>query len=698
MLHALAILLTVLTLPAAQVAGQSAPGSARILRIGYQDSPPVQFIESDGSPSGPVIEVLNEAARLRNIRLAWVHCPEGPDQALRAGRVDLWPLAADLSQRREYLSISEPYMRVRFWLLTRSGSGIGSTREVRGRAVAHARGALYTSIVSLLPQPVRSVAEPSGREAVRAFCESRADAALVAQGAGDSDVVRQGGCPVSGLRLLPVPGGVLNFGIAARKSDDQATRAAGDLQQAIVRLFDEGVLAGIWLKWGLPSTETRMLADYLAARRYARWLTASAALLSIALVAAIWLTLRWRAAQKRADAAAKAKASFLANMSHEIRTPMNGVLGVAALLSETDLSGEQREYVSLIRSSAATLLRVLNDVLDVVKAESGSLKLQAVPFDLHEAGREAILLHKPQAEGKGLRVEFEFDERLERVRSGDRVRVSQILHNLLGNAVKYTCQGAVGLRIEGEGEGVCLRVWDTGDGLPEELRTGTFEVFTRGSQHEAAGIEGTGLGLFICSQLVKQMEGRIEVDSEPGQGTEFRVLLPLSPAGERAAERPDAHEEPVRAGVTELNVLLVEDNRVNQLVASRMLAKLGCAVTIASSGEAAIENARQKEYDLVLMDCRLPGIDGYEAAAHIRADQELPARARVPIIALTASAYESDRRRCLDAGMDDHICKPVDMSALQEVLAKWVSPPHEAELRRQEVTGTKAEAGRAISG
>ena len=221
--------------------------------------------------------------------------------------------------------------------------------------------------------------------------------------------------------------------------------------------------------------------------------------------------MRWRAAQKRAGAAADAKANFLANMSHEIRTPMNGVLGVAALLSGTNLNREQREYVSLIQSSAATLLRVLNDVLDVVKAESGSLSLHSGAFDLYELGRATILLLRPQAEAKGLTAEFEWDGSLARRRIGDAVRVSQILQNLVGNAVKYTVKGSAGLSIEADGEGVCLRVWDTGCGLPAELRTGNFEKFTRGRAHEAAGIEGTGLGLFICSQLVKLMGGRIEV-------------------------------------------------------------------------------------------------------------------------------------------------------------------------------------------
>lgn len=651
------------------------------MNIGFQSSPPVQFVEKDGSPSGPVIEILDEAARRRGIRLNWVHCPEGPDQALKTGKADLWPLAADISERRAYLSFSEPYMRVRFWLLTRNDSGIQSAADMKNRTISHARGALYSSIIDRLLPPVRRVEELSGRAAIEALCDARVDAALVAQGTGDTEVVRQAGCQAKGLRLLPIPGGLLGFGIASRKSDRPAEAAANRLQSEIVHLFDEGVLSGIWLKWGLASTETRMLADYLSAQRFTRWLTALAALLLIALLAATWLTLRWRAARKRADSAAQAKASFLANMSHEIRTPMNGVLGVAALLSETNLTGQQREYVSLIQSSAATLLRVLNDVLEVVKAESGSLKLQTGPFDLCAISRETMLLLKPQAEAKGLEAEFEWDGRLERMRLGDGVRVTQILHNLVGNAVKYTRAGKIGLKIEADGEGVCLRVWDTGEGLPEELRTGVFEKFTRGRQHEAAGIEGTGLGLYICSQLVRLMGGRIEVESEHGQGTEFRIHLPLKPAEAPAPAVAGAEEGPPREGAVTRKVLLVEDNRVNQLVASQMLSKLGCAVTIASSGEEAIEIARQEGFDLVLMDCRLPGIDGFQAASTIRADQE--SRSRVPIIALTASAHESDRKRCIEAGMDDHIGKPVDLIALRQALAKWTGVASEDRLQRR---------------
>ncbi|MBI4889390.1 MAG: transporter substrate-binding domain-containing protein, partial [Acidobacteria bacterium] len=540
------------------------------LRIGFQESPPVQFVTPDGRPTGPIIELIGAAAARRGIRLEWVHRPDGPDKAMADGSVDLWPLTAMLDSRRRAMTFSDPYLRVRFWILARPGSGISTLADLPGRKVAHVRGALYSSILQRVVPSFQSLPEANQFSALRALCEAQADAALMVQGTGEATAGRTDVCSTAGYRVIPIPGAAVQFSVAARRDNRRAAQAADAIVEEIVQLFDEGELAGIWMKWGLSSIESRMLADYLSARRESNRAALVAAALAFAFLGALWLAFRWRAAQRAARDATRAKSYFLASMSHEIRTPMNGVLGVSSLLAATPLNEEQQGYVSLIEHSASSLLRILNDVLDVARAESGSLHLSLAPFDLRELGRECLLLLTPQAESKGLAARFEWDESMPLLWHGDSTRLRQILNNLISNAVKYTPAGEVRLRIEAAAGGVSLRVRDTGPGLPPELCSGGFEKFARGKAHENAGIEGTGLGLFICAMLTKLMDGRMEVETSPASGTEFRIFLPLQPATEAAAaaERPSSIALPAlpASQPSAHRILLVEDNKINQVV------------------------------------------------------------------------------------------------------------------------------------
>lgn len=642
----------------------------RAVRIGYEHSPPVQLVDDQGHLRGPVFEMLSKAAALSKVRLEWIHCPEGPDRALASGRVDLWPLIADIPARRGKLTITPPYLRSRYWLISREDTGIHSLAEVRGRQVLRQPGLLSEALAQQFLSEARVEVVNGLTEALSRVCRGEAESALVAQGSGDHLLMRDRGCDIGQLNVAALPGVQLDFGIGARRGNRPAERAAAALQNALIELFDDGQMAAIWLRWGLIVTETRVLADYLSAQRYGRNLTAISALLLVAFAIALWQTLRWRRAQRAAQAAAEAKQAFLANMSHEIRTPMNGVLGLASLLEESDLTPEQREYVRTIRQSSSALLRLLNDILDVAKMEAGKFRLVEEDFDLRQTVMEVAHLCVPQAEAKGLEWRLDWNPEVAAHWHGDGMRVRQVLLNLVGNAVKFTHQGAVGLRVEPTPHGVRLSVSDTGPGIDGSLRQRLFETFVQGEQPPAGGLQGSGLGLAITRALVERMNGKISVETQVGRGTTFSVDLPLQPAAPLPAPAPEA--APVETPGGGRRVLVVEDNSINQFVAQRMLGRLGCEVELAADGHEAIGRLARERFDLVFMDCGLPGLDGYEVTRQLRALEQ--GEAHTPVIAMTAAALAGDRERCLGAGMDDYLTKPLELEALSRALRQWSAP------------------------
>ena len=639
-----------------------------VFRIGYEHSPPVQLVDEQGRIRGPVFEVLNEAARRRRIRLEWVHCPEGPDRALASGKVDLWPLMADVPERRGKLTITTPYLRTRYWLVSREESGIRSVADVRGRQVLRQPSRLSAMLAKRYLPDARIEESPSLTVALEKVCRGEAEAALVAQGTGDHILLRDKGCDVGQMHVVALPGVILDFGIGAKRGNRDAEIAASRLKQSLVELFDDGQMSAIWLRWGLIVSETRMLADFLSAQRYNRILLALASLLLLALAGALWQTVRWRRAQAAAQAAAEAKQAFLANMSHEIRTPMNGILGLSALLEESSLGSEQRQYARTIRQSAAALLRLLNDVLDAAKIEAGKLQLVDAPFDLRETVTQVGQLTAPQAAAKGVAWRLDWPEELPAYWAGDGARVRQVLLNLVGNAVKFTTRGSIRLSVQRVPSGVEFKVHDTGPGIPREIRARLFESFVQGAQSLSSGPPGSGLGLSITRSLVEQMNGSIQLDSEPGCGATFTVTLPLR---ESAAPAQPSPPPPAGTPGEGRRVLVVEDNSVNQFVAQRMLDRLGCEVEIAADGPEALHRMTQRRYDIIFMDCGLPGMSGYDLARTVRAREQ--GDRHTPIVAMTAAALDGDREKCLEAGMDDYLTKPLDLEALARAVARWAT-------------------------
>lgn len=386
------------------------------------------------------------------------------------------------------------------------------------------------------------------------------------------------------------------------------------------------------------------------------------------------------ASNDAAQAASRAKSAFLAAMSHELRTPMNGVLGLMDLLLATSLTAQQQEWGITIRDSAHSLLRILNDILDFSKIEAGCMETESAPFDLRTETDKVVQLLKPQIDAKGLRLQTHWPADLPTAVVGDATRFAQIVTNLLCNAVKFTQRGHVRLSARIESTADNRRVYrfeieDTGIGIPESILPQLFETFVQADSSTTRRFGGTGLGLAIVRRLCRLMGGDCGATSEFGVGSTFWYTLELTAAPETASSSPgtcDRSPAEGPASVLPLHVLIVEDNPVNQLVASEFLRSLACTSELAENGRIAVEMLnRPHQFDLVLMDCQMPEMDGLDATRAIRAQEIAASRRRIPIVALTANAMTSDRESCLEAGMDDFLSKPFQRKALHEILATW---------------------------
>ena len=649
----------------------------RVWTIGTDNTLPYHaLVEVPGMglvPKGIAGELVAAAARRAGVKLAWLVLPAN---ALSEGKVDLWPLNT-ITGPSPSIRVTRPFLRNSYVVVSRQPEWADRQSWAHLRQVLF-QGAWVRSFVGPLFPRAQFISTQERAAALSALCSGEAEV-LVVEARPLQALLLNRPLPcvgahlyISGIDVVPT-----SLGIG---STNEAAPVAAQLRNEIDAMIEDGTVTLLLKDWAFySSSEVDLIYREASARGTKRTFMILLAALAVLAVTLLTLFLRLRVSRRAAHAADAAKSAFLANMSHEIRTPLNGILGLAEVLSRSSLAAEQKDLLAMIRSSGQNLLCIVNDVLDLARVARREFELQSEPFDPVELIDDSLRPFYVVAREKGLEFRVAGLHTLPQGLLGDAVRLRQILVNLVGNAIKFTQQGEVTIQVAARPDilagrpvsRVEIRVQDTGIGIAEDTRARLFEKFYQADTSISRRFGGTGLGLSIVKELISAMQGKITIESVVGRGSCFEVSIPMpiAPAAV-VAEVMACTELEEDVGPHTATILLVEDNAVNQIVAQSLLGMAGYRVEIAANGLMGVAAWQRGSYDAILMDCQMPEMDGYEATAEIRKCEA--GKSRVPIIALTASAMVGERERCLAAGMDDFLSKPIQAAELQRVLANWL--------------------------
>lgn len=644
----------------------SGPDLAREYRIGYNHNPPYQLHREGQPPAGLAVDVANEAAARMGIRLRWVYLSENPDKAIGDGRADLWPIAIVTKARHKKFALSAPWLKSTLWLTTRAD------REQRPGLAGQRLAVVDTTFPLPVVQeqfPKALITKSVDRPRLFAgVCDGSWDGAVLDIRAVAALLLRRPpSCDGLELKTTPVGGSELEMAVMGAREQSAIVER---LREGITQLAQERRIQPIFGRWRMGFTgEGEVVESLLAAERSNRIMMWSIGAMAALLAGLLWAARNLRLSREAAERANRAKGEFLANMSHEIRTPMNGVLGLTELLLASPLAKPDRELAQAIHNSGKSLQVILNDILDLSKMDAGKLELESVSFSIEDILRSSVNTIRPAASAKGTVMEYKIQPDVPPWLIGDPTRLSQVILNLLSNAAKFTTDGSVHIVARVEGKSLRVDVVDTGVGFGPDVAERLFQPFSQGDSSTTRKHGGTGLGLAISRRLIEMMKGSIACRSTPRKGSHFWFSIPLavgSPPPEAAMA--GGSETAVDAG-RRLRILIAEDNVVNQRVTRAFVEALGHSCDIAVNGEQVCEMFEKGDYDIVLMDCQMPLVDGWEATRRIRLTER---GSTVPIVALTANAMSGDREGCLAAGMSGYLAKPFSKRALEETLAAQV--------------------------